>query len=538
MRLSNLLAGLDVLRRRGDANTVTIEGVTCHSAQVSAGDVFVCIRGHEHDGHQFIPEAVLRGAAALIVDEQYPWHMHFRTPPTGDSHPPVIQVKDTRYAYARLCAAVARDPTHHLHVTGITGTNGKTTTALFLDAIYRAAGLKTGLVTTVFSRIGERTLPQKLTTPEAGTLQTLLGRMRRKNVDRVILETSSHALQMQRVAGTVLQTAVFTNLTRDHLDYHRCWDEYRRAKGRIFSLLDERTGIAVLNIDDASGRGYRRLLGAPSRLSQRLENGGSDPIPRTVVTYSMRRPADVGGQLLKPSGGSTSPTHPGIAPLRPVRLRITTPGGRVTVPLVAPAAANAYNALAAAATAWAQGISLRAISLGLTVAEPPPGRFQEVAAGQPFRVYVDFAHNPTALAHALAAVRAELHGRLHLVFGCKGDDADEWKRRLMGRIAARYADEIVVTTDNPFGECPEHIAAVVARGVAEAGVRSCSVTLDRSEAIGQALERAEPGDAVFIAGRGHEQRQHFGSQAVALDDANVVTRWLQDRYERTPKGGA
>lgn len=499
MRLDDIMNELDVLRVRGEPPRRVVRNVTCNSRAVNPGDVFVCIRGVHHDGHQFIGEALRRGASAVVVDALYwpnPLHAErFRQKAT------VIQVEDTRLAYAQLSSAFAGHPAKDLHLTGVTGTNGKTSTALFIDALYRAAGFKTGIVSTVFSRIGDTTLPQRLTTPEAGELQQILRRMRSEAVTRGVLEISSHALSMQRVAGCRLQAAVFTNLTRDHLDYHGNWEDYYRSKSRIFSLVAEKGGVAVVNVDDAVGRRFARELNCP------------------VVTYALRRRADVRGAIL----GS----H-----VDDMRLGIATPDGVITARLTAPGVCNAYNALAAAATAWAQGMDLSDIAAGFTHMRLPPGRFQQIEAGQPFRVYVDFAHNPTGLAHALLTLRMGLRGKLRLVFGSKGDDGDELKRRLMGRVAARYAHEIVVTTDNPLGECPVRIAAIVSRGIAEAGFppERYTVIPDRSEAIRFALDAAAPGDAVLIAGRGHEREQRFGEQVIALDDATVTTELLQARY--------
>lgn len=523
MRLTNLLAELDVLQVRGDPASVHVRGITCHSDGVGPGDVFVCIRGLRHDGHHFIDAALRRGAAALVVDKDL---FPSLRPPAGVA---VVGVDDTRLAHGLLCAVASGRPSRHIHVTGITGTNGKTTCALFLDAVLRAAGLATGLITTVFSRINDETMPQRLTTPDAETLQSLLARMRNAHVERAVLEISSHALQMHRVAGTRLQTAVFTNLTRDHLDYHGDWDEYRHAKARIFSLLDRRTGVAVLNVDDSAGRQYARSLAksGPSRL----------------VTYGMRHCADVRGRLLRPAAIVSSEFGPMKTPqhMHPGhRLEIATPDGTITIPLPEPGFAHASNALTAAATAWAQGVALSTIARGLIEADLPPGRFQQIVAGQPFHVYVDFAHNPSGLAHALGALRRQaLPGtRLRLVFGCKGDDGDAVKRRLMGRIAARHADEIIVTTDNPQGECPRRIAEAVAQGIAATGFPSSSYTvmLDRTEAIRTVVSGAEPGDIVLIAGRGHEREQRFGAERVPLDDAAVALQWLRDRYGPTPIG--
>lgn len=634
MRLTQLLAELDVLSVDGDVSPVRIRGVACHSTDISPGKLFVCIRGEKHDGHRFIDEAVARGAAAVVIDAGSSRSAptlganptRGDTPTPGGSGPvPVIRVENTRQAYALLCAARAGHPSRKVHVTGITGTNGKTTTAMFLDAAARQAGCKTGIITTVFTRVGDDVRPQCLTTPEAGTLQSTLADMADAGVERVVLEASSHALAMHRTTGVTLQTAVFTNLTRDHLDYHQNRGDYLRAKARLFHLLDEERGTGVINVDDAAGRRLAEAFGRgrfdrgrldrdwPDRSRferSRFDRGGLDPepfggwsqfddrgpldpgrphpgrldrdplgslgsivgdgirIPRRVVTFGFHRPADVVGRLLPPGFGTSRPeAEPafrlrvgnalrpvlgdapgpgGEAVFRPEResalppgtprptrfhLHIVTPTGAMTIPLPPPGPAHGMNALAAAAAAWSQGIPLAAIAQGLAAAPLPPGRFQEISYGQPFRVVVDFAHNPTGLAYALAAFRWELTGRLHLVFGCKGDDGDEVKRRLMGRIAARAADSVIVTTDNPFHECPRRIADAVVQGVGAAPFDGdLRVILDRAEAIEAALARARPGDGVLIAGRGHEQVQRFGDEIVSLDDADVASRWLQDRF--------
>lgn len=545
MRLTELLAELDVLSVGGDPAPVRIRGVCCHSTDVGPGILFVCIRGQKHDGHRFIEEALARGAAALVLETDAPVDGALR-PGARRPEVPVIRVENSRQAYARLCAARAGNPSRRLHVTGVTGTNGKTTTAFFIDAVARKAGFKTGVVTTVFTRVGDDARPQKLTTPEAGELQATLAEMVNASVERVALEASSHALSMHRTTGVTLQAAVFTNLTRDHLDYHRDRNEYLRAKARLFHLLDETSGIAVINGDDGGGR---RLLSAFRKTRGKPRSGPPDgapksediPRPRRIVTFAFRRPADVQGRLLPPGFGGTRGADEGRngrgngsfppSPL-PFHLHIVTPSGAMTIPLPPPGPAHAGNALAAAAAAWAQGIPLAAIAQGLTAAPLPPGRFQDVRCGQPFRVVVDFAHNPTGLSHALTSLRSEVVGRLHLVFGCKGDDGDDGKRRLMGRIAARGADSVVITTDNPFHECPRRIAEIVLQGASSARRPAvhCRIVLDRTEAIWTALARARPGDGVLIAGRGHEGTQRFGDEVIAFDDASVAARWLRARF--------
>lgn len=537
--LEGVIEQLDVIRIVGNPARQRVRGVTCDSRKVGPGDVFVCIRGAQHDGHRFIDEAVRRRAGALIVDSQYEFaedvgfsgmsfvETHTPRAATGDwplRAPPIIQVNDVRLAYAHICATLAGNPARHLHITGISGTNGKTSTAFYMDAIYRARGFKTGVISTVFCRIGEDTFTQSLTTPEAGEVQQRLGQMRSQHVRRVALEVSSHALSMHRVTGCKLRTAIFTNLGRDHLDYHGGWNEYRRTKQRLFELLDPKDGRAIINVDDAAGRFYARTL---------------DGMPLT--TYAMRRDADVRGTF------KVEASSPGLCgdevrsggdgggvrgdPDRPL-LQVMTPDGTVTARLNCPGVCNAYNALAAAAAAWTEGIDLTTIARGLSDAVPPPGRFQRIEAGQAFRVYVDFAHNPVALAQALLAVGLGRRGKLRLVFGSKGDDADHWKRRLMGRVAARYADDIIVTTDNPLAEEPGHIASHIAAGVADADFPSgqFAVILDRAEAIRTALDGAEAGDVVLLAGRGHERTQRFGDFVLELNDAVVAEEWLRPRY--------
>jgi UDP-N-acetylmuramoyl-L-alanyl-D-glutamate--2,6-diaminopimelate ligase len=459
---------------------VRVATATDKSHDCRPGMLFAAVRGAHLDGHDFVDEALRLGAAALLVE---------RPQPHADV--PQCIVSDSRRAYAELCAALNGNPSKQLGVAAVTGTNGKTTTTWLIRAILRAAGRQTGVLGTIEYDDGVHTEHAHLTTPEAEVLSGWLAAMVRRRTTHAAIEMSSHALEQNRTAGTLLDVAIVSNITQDHFDYHRNYAAYRASKLRIFSHL-KTSGVAVLNADD------------PGSLSCR------SGAPQSVLTYGLERPADVtatvleenlaGSHFLLQVGGESVPVHTRLI-------------GRH----------NISNCLAAAAAALHFGLSATEIARGIETLNAVPGRMEAVEAGQPFGVFVDYAHTDDALRRCVAAARHLAVGRVICVFGA-GGDRDRLKRPLLGQAAAT-ADLAVVTSDNPRSEDPEQIIRDILTGFPEGAARP-HVEVDRAAAICWALSRAQPGDCVVIAGKGHETEQICGLQRHHFDDREVVRREL------------
>jgi UDP-N-acetylmuramoyl-L-alanyl-D-glutamate--2,6-diaminopimelate ligase len=491
MPVSELLAALPEKTVVGTP-PATVTGLRDDSRKVEPGECFVAVPGFRHDARRFVPDAVGRGAALVITEGG----------PLADVAVPHVVVPSARAALGRVAAAYYGQPSRHLTVVGITGTNGKTTSSYLVEALLRTKGLRTGVIGTIQYRVGDRTIPAGQTTPEALELQSMLAQMYAEGVRAVAMEVSSHALALARVDEVTFDVAVFTNLTQDHLDFHGTFDEYRRAKRRLFELLERspKPGrAAVVNRDDAAGPEMVRRLTVP------------------VLTFGLAESADV-------RAGEWSSTLEGV------RLTATTPRGpvRLRSPLIGEH--NVMNLLAAVATGLALGLDPDAIAGALGGVGTVPGRFEQVRAGQPFLVVVDYAHTPDALERVLATARKLTAGRLGVVFGC-GGDRDRGKRPIMGEIAARLADRVWVTSDNPRSEPPEAIIDEVVVGVRRAGADQARYARqpDRRAAIAAALEWARPGDTVVIAGKGHETYQIVGSAVLPFDDRAVAREILQGR---------
>jgi UDP-N-acetylmuramoyl-L-alanyl-D-glutamate--2,6-diaminopimelate ligase len=465
--LADLVAALGPdVRLHGDPSGATvITGVTHDSRRVEPGWLFCCVPGSVADGHRFAAEAAERGAAALLVEHRLPLPL------------PQLEVAAARPAVAVLAATFWGHPSRRLTLFGVTGTNGKTTVTHFLGRILAAAGRRAEVI---------GTLSAERTTPEATDLQAQLAGFADDGVEAVAMEVSSHALTLHRVDEVHFTVAVFTNLTRDHLDFHPTMEAYFAAKARLFE--PSRAARAVVNLDDPRGRLLR----------------DSALIPTTGFEL-----ADAGELDLRADG--TRFRWRG----RPVVLQLA---GRH----------NVANALAAATAAEQAGIDTEAIVAGLGALERVPGRFDPVDAGQPFAVVVDYAHTPDALERVLESARELVApaGRVIVVFGC-GGDRDRTKRAPMGEIASRLADLSVITTDNPRSEAPDEIARQVRAGA----VPGADVVLepDRSAAFALAFDRARPGDVVVLAGKGHERNQVFADHVVDFDDRAEAVRLLTER---------
>ncbi len=465
-----------------------VRDAVCASTEAAPGAMFAALPGTARHGREFVPDAIDRGAKSLLLDRPLP------------ACPlPQCIVPGVREAYARLCHALFADPTRHLGVMGVTGTNGKTTTTWMVRSILEAARGPSGLIGTIETSDGIGRCPATLTTPGSRDLAMLLASTRRNLVRYAALELSSHALDQSRTTGTQLDVAVVTNLTQDHFDYHGTFENYRLAKSRIFSHL-KRGGTAVLNADDPAAMSLLPLTNSAQ-----------------VVTYGLRLEADVHGEIL---GQSVEGTHFRVTAGAESAIYFTPLIGRY----------NVSNALAAIASCRQLGLSLREMIAGLEQLRLVPGRMQRVShgRGQPFEVWVDFAHTDDGLRGAIAAVRPLVTGRLTVVFGA-GGDRDPGKRPLMGRAAAD-ADSAIVTSDNPRSESP----AEIARAIVSGWPRSTppEIILDRETAIRQAIHSALPGDGILIAGKGHEEVQIIGTEKRPFRDVEVSLEALATHPQR------
>ena len=452
------------------AAEVEVSGLAYSSASVTPGTLFFCVPGFKVDGHDFAPDAIDKGAAALVVQR-----------PLGLGVPEVV-VDDVRAAMGPAAARFYGDPTKTLRVVGVTGTNGKTTTAFLVRSLLEAAGIRTGLLGTVTSVIAGREEPVERTTPEGIDLQGIFARMVDGGDKACVMEVSSHALHMHRVDGIHFAVRLFTNLTQDHLDYHGSMDAYYDAKKLLFT---REGGASIVNVDDPYGM----------RLAGEIEN---------ATTFAIERDADFRARDVSFDVNGSAFT-------------CQTPDGDVELTTRLPGLFNVQNALGAVAAARALDVPIDTIAAALAEAGRVPGRFEPIDEGQEFGVLVDYAHTPDSLENVLRAAREVTQGRLHVVFGA-GGDRDTAKRPLMGRAAAEHADRVIVTSDNPRSEDPDSIVDMVMEG-APAAER----IVDRRAAIARALETAEPGDVVVIAGKGHEQGQEFeNGRKEPFDDRDVA----------------
>jgi UDP-N-acetylmuramoyl-L-alanyl-D-glutamate--2,6-diaminopimelate ligase len=457
------------------APEVPISGLAYSSGSVEPGHLFFCVRGFRADGHDYAPDAVARGAAALVCERPL------------DLGVPEVVVEDARRAMGPIAARFFGDPTATLRVAGVTGTNGKTTTTYLIRAILEAAGERTGLLGTVTSIVGGREEPVERTTPEAIDLQRNFRRMLDAGDTACAMEVSSHALELHRSDGIHFATRVFTNLTQDHLDFHPDMEAYFRAKRRLF----EGPGPSILNADDEYGR----------RLA--ADFPGS-------TTYAIDSEADYRALGVEFDPGGSEFT-------------CATPEGEVRVATRLPGLFNVQNALAALAAARSLGVPLDTAVRALADAGRVPGRFEPVDEGQAFTALVDYAHTPDSLDNVLRAARQITRGRLHVVFGA-GGDRDTSKRPQMGAVATALADRVIVTSDNPRSEDPDSIVDQILAGAGSGAERE----VDRRRAIELAVSTAEPGDVVVIAGKGHEQGQEFeGGRKEPFDDVTVVREALR-----------
>jgi len=482
MRLFDITKLLISARLIGDGN-VSFDGMDNDSRTIAAGMLYICVRGYAVDGHQFVDEAVEKGAAAVVTEREL------------NCTVPQIVVKDSVHAMAVIASDLYGRPSEAMKLIGVTGTNGKTTTTYLIERLLTAHNKKTGVIGTIEMRYANRSYPMQRTTPHALVLQRCLKEMRDEGVQYCAMEVSSHALEQGRVIGCQFRTAVFTNLSQDHLDFHETMEKYRDAKGLFFSRLGnsiskhaKQRSFAVLNADDEASHQYSRLTASE------------------VVTYGIENKADVQASELDMNDHGTT-------------FKLHSFKGNTVIHLPLAGKFNVYNALAAITAALIEGVSLATIKKSLGQIEGVPGRVERIDEGQQFAVLVDYAHTPDGLKNVLEAVHEFATGKVITVFGC-GGDRDRKKRPLMGKIAASYSDAVFITSDNPRSENPMDIMKDIEIGCKEAGLsnQQYKLVVDRKEAIKIAVEMASPSDVVLIAGKGHETYQLINGISYPFDD--------------------
>ncbi len=486
MKLQKLLENLHLLVPF-QGEDLEISSIENDNRKVQEGSLFICIKGYTVDGHDFAESAVEKGAAAILAER----------PLSIDV--PVILVKNTTRAMAVLADSFYEQPTKKLHLIGITGTNGKTTTSHLIEKIFADAGQKTGLIGTMYTKIADKTIETKNTTPESLTLQKTFQQMVEAGVDIAVMEVSSHALDLGRVHGCDYDVAVFTNLTQDHLDYHITMDEYKRAKSLLFAQLGNtfdphKPKFAVLNADDPATDMYGRSTAAH------------------VVTYGIDKEADIKAENIQMTSAGTN-----------FDLIVQTEKYPISMQLIGKF--SVYNVLASIAASLVSGIEITAVIKSIETVPGVAGRFELVNAGQDFTVIVDYAHTPDSLENVLKTIQHFAKKKVYVIVGC-GGDRDRTKRPLMAQIACKWASDPILTSDNPRSEDPLAILKEMEAGVQGAEYR---IIPDRKEAINTAIQQASEGDVILIAGKGHETYQIIGNVVHDFDDRLVAREAIEGR---------
>lgn len=491
MKLDLLLSATEISALAGDTDK-DISQVTDDSRNIKKDALFVAVHGFKTDGHKYIAAALANGAAAVVIQD----------PSYISQHYTWLLVPDTHKALADLSAAFWGYPGGSLNVIGVTGTNGKTTTANLIAAVLEERGYSTGLLGTIHNRLGQEIFPVQHTTPEAPELQELLHDFLDKGAEYAVMEVSSHALDLQRVSSLEFDVAVFTNLTQDHLDFHGTMERYLASKSKLFLSLGrnaskKRRKYAIINIDDPAGAKLADMISVPR------------------ITYGMMNKADVRAEQVKVTARGVSYLLSYSEKLIPVSLKLT-------------GVFNVYNSLAAIAVGLVENVPIDSIISSLERISGISGRLEKVEGGQEFTVIVDYCHTPDGLDNCLRTAREIAEGRVITVFGC-GGDRDKTKRPLMGEVAGRLSDYIIVTSDNPRSEEPQKIIDDIIPGLQQAlGKKQFIAESDRRKAIKLAIEKASPGDVVIIAGKGHEDYQIIGEQVLTFDDRQVASEAIKD----------
>ena len=469
--------------------SVTVTGVTADSRKTVPGTLFICLTGSHTDGHDHAASAVAQGAVAVLTERDL-----------SIEGAAMIRVEDTRMAMQILVPAFFDYPGRRLRMIGVTGTNGKTTITYLVKAILQQAGFRVGLLGTIQNMIDEEVIPVKNTTPDVVELQSTLAQMVQRGIEYVVMEVSSHALALNRVAGCEFDAGIFTNLTQDHLDFHETFENYAAAKAELFRMLGANGAVkanktAVINCDDPAGQIMQQAANCP------------------VTTYGIDGERDLTAKNLHIGAAGTSFALCGAFGEVPLQLHLT---GKF----------NVYNVLAAVGVALNENIALPVIVTALEQFISVDGRFELVREGQPYSVVVDYSHTPDSLENVLKTAAEFVAGKIIVVFGC-GGDRDRTKRPIMGRVAAEYADVVLATSDNPRSEDPEAILAEVQGGIQAAIAAGCraktyEVIADRRQAIARAVETAVAGDLIMIAGKGHETYQILKDRTIDFDDREVA----------------
>lgn len=502
MQLEVLLENTAILSSGGRLST-EVESLTCDSRQVTSGTLFFALRGSRTDGHQYIKQAVAAGAAAIVLED----------PGCAPDTVPWVQVADGRVSMAHLAARFYGYPTRELPLVGITGTNGKTTTTYLVEGIMQAAGMPAAVLGTISYRFGSTVIEASHTTPESTELQGIFRQLADAGAQAFVMEVSSHSLEQHRVDGCSFNVGIFTNLTRDHLDYHGSMEAYGAAKQRLFSeLLQGDSCRAVINLDDPAAEAFAAAAACP------------------VITYGLAEGADITAQQL-------TSTVEGISG------QLVLKGQQVPFHSRLVGSYNLSNILAAVATGVALGLTPQQIVSGIEQQKSVPGRLERVATTCGVTCLVDYAHTGDALENVLSTLKQLATGRIITVFGC-GGDRDNGKRPIMGRIAAQYSDLAVVTSDNPRTEDPQRILEQIRGGITPLGVREYQlnecvpgkirdkgfvVLENRREAIRRAAGLAQPGDILLLAGKGHEDYQIIGTTKHHFDDREEAAAAFRER---------
>ncbi len=483
MKLSKLRSYLSDVKSY-DYNDRNIIGIVHDSRRVNQGYLFVAIKGHSVDGHNFVMDAIERGAVAIVTEKKLDL-------PPGT---PQLVVSDARKALSVLSHYFYGEPSSKITITGITGTNGKTTTSYLIKSIIESAGAQAGLIGTILYQINQRLIPSVETTPESVELHAFLSEMLAFDIKYAVMEVSSHALVQHRTSDINFRTAVFTNLSHEHLDYHRTVTAYRDAKARLFEGLSKKS-FAILNADEPNSKHFASRTQAQ------------------IIWYGMKNKAEVTAEVIFRTINNTE-------------FRLCCPKGEVIISSQLIGDHNVYNALAAAANALALGFDLETIKKGIEAVSSVRGRLETIECGQKFRVFIDFAHTPDALQTVLTTLRPLTKGRIILVFGC-GGNRDREKRPKMGHIAETYSDLFWITSDNPRSEDPVNIINEIETGITSGSYYR--IQPDRRLAIEEALSEAKKNDTILIAGKGHERCQIFNGTVIPFDDRDVVKKILLQR---------
>lgn len=477
MLLSKLCEGLECRYTGGDLN---IEVISYDSRKVEQGCLFTCVVGTFSDGHKFAAEAAEKGAAALLVERELPLDI------------PQVIVKNTRIAMADMAATLYGHPERELRLVGVTGTNGKTTTTYMIKSIADHAGICVGLIGTIRTLIGEKVIGSEHTTPESVDLYRLLREMSDAGVELVVMEVSSHSLDQHRVHGLTFDIAEFTNLTQDHLDYHKTLEMYRDAKRKLFL----QSKYAVVNADDQHTAAIMQGIDLP------------------VTTFGIREEADIRAADIDIT-------------TRGVQFDLNFPGGVTRMNIPIPGLFSVFNAIGAVAVALAMGISMEHIKPGLEDMQSVSGRLEPLPTAElGFSVFVDYAHTPDALENVLKTIHGFAPGKVITVFGC-GGDRDRAKRPIMGEVAGRYSDQLIITSDNPRSENPFEILESIEEGAKKSGCPYVVIE-QRKEAIWHALQIAKENDIIMVAGKGHENYQEINGVRFHFDDKEIVLELLEE----------